>query len=238
MPHQAIRLKYLFYKLFIFLRLPSLACSFFVFLSFSFSLSFSHSFVHSHLSFYLFLAHRTSEHRLLFLFHPDFPAVHIFSSFLPLTPLPHATSIYPPFLLRAHFSPPTAAAESSHHSAAHKGGLRAPVSSTYDPNSAPYFFERLEKHAVTAVRVIACAQGASRLSVRRGRHVGYPWMTRWDEPRVQSMNKVSDLINCKLSSSMKSCVFLVINFVKNDIISNKGYHFCEINLNIKNYYDN
>lgn len=37
---------------------------------------------------------------------------------------------------------------------------------------------------------------------------------------------------------MKSCVFLVINFVKNDIISNKEYHFCEINLNIKNYYDN
>lgn len=175
MPHRAIRLKYLLYKLFIPLRLPSLTHS--PQSSLSISLPLSHSF--AHLSFYLFLAHRTSEHRPLFLFHPDFPAAaRIFSSFLPPTPLPHATSIYPPFLLHTHFSPPTAAAESSRHSAAHKGGLRAPVSSTYDPDSAPYFFERLEKHAVTAVRVIACAQGASRLSIRRGRHVGHPWMTR------------------------------------------------------------
>lgn len=84
MPHRAIRLKYLLYKLFIPLRLPSLTHS--AQSSLSISLPLSHSF--AHLSFYLFLAHRTSEHRPLFLFHPDFPAAaRIFSSFLPPTPL-------------------------------------------------------------------------------------------------------------------------------------------------------
>lgn len=174
MPHRAIRLKYPLYKLFIPLRLlllilrgplllflPLFLIRSLIYLSYYFSLIARASIVFS----FSFILTFQSPAR-------------IFSSFPPLTPLPRATSIYPPLLLHAHFSPPTAAAQSSHHSAAHKGGLRAPVSSTYDPDSAPYFFERLEKHAVTAVRVIACAQGASRLSVRRGRHVGHPWMTR------------------------------------------------------------
>lgn len=118
------------------------------------------------------------------------------------------TSVYPPFLLHAHFSLPTAVAKSPHHSAAHKGGLRAPVSSTYDPNSAPYFFERLEKHAVTAVHVIACAQGASRLSVRRDRHVGHSWVTRRSELVVQSMNKVSELILVNYCLREKNSLFI------------------------------
>lgn len=144
-----------------------------------------------------------NEHRLSFLFHPDFPAavcIFFFSFFLHNS---FFTSVYPPFLLHAHFSLPTAVAKSPHHSAAHKGGLRAPVSSTYDLNPAPYFFERLEKHAVTAVHVIACAQGASRLSVRRDRHVGHSWVTRWSELRVQSMNKVSGLISSYKSLSLQ-----------------------------------
>lgn len=229
MPHHAIRLKYLFYKLFILLRLP-LAHS-------SLSLSFSRSFVRS--SIFLYISRSSHERASSSLSLSSWlfsRGAHFF--FLSSFNSSSSRYIYIPSLSppRSFFSADSAAAESSHHSAAHKGGLRAPVSSTYDPNSAPYFFERLEKHAVTAVHVIACAQGASRLSVRRGRHVGHPWMTRWDEPRVQSMNKVSQLISCKLSSSMKSNVFQ-INFVKNDI-SNKGHHFREIKLKIKNYYDN
>lgn len=151
-----------------------------------------------YLSVYLSLAHRTSEYRRLLLLILLLLSFSLISTFQPrdehfffLPPpsqlLPHTLHLYthPPFLCRAHFSLPSAPAESPcssppfhRHSAAHKGGLRAPVSSTYDPNPAPYFFERLEKHAVTAVRVIACAQGASRLSVCRGRHVGHPWVTR------------------------------------------------------------
>lgn len=192
-PYQAIKLKYFFYRQFISLRLLFFVRPFSIFLPLPPSAS---------LFIYLF-ANRMNEHSLSFLFHPNFPAAaRIFSQFL-FFPLRNSflTSVYPPFLLHAHFSLPTAVAKSPHHSAAHKGGLRVPVSSTYDPNPAPYFFERLEKHAVTAVHVIACAQGASRLSVRRDRHVGHSWVTRRRELGVQSTNKVSWLINiCKLLS--------------------------------------
>lgn len=176
-----------------------------------FLLVFYFSFVHF-LSFFLFLrlrlylfisceSHEWAQSFLSLSSRLSSRGVHFFSFlFFPLRNS-FLTSVYPPFLLHAHFSLPTAVAKSPHHSAAHKGGLRVPVSSTYDPNPAPYFFERLEKHAVTAVHVIACAQGASRLSVRRDRHVGHSWVTRRRELGVQSMNKVSGLINiCKLLS--------------------------------------
>lgn len=192
MPHRAIKVKYFFYKRFI--------KEIFVFyFSFGhFHLSSSHP---ARPSIYLSLVNRMNEHSLPFLFYPAFPAAawhfFFFSFFLRNSFL---TSIYPPFLLRAHFFLPSAAmAKPPHHSAAHKGGLRVPVSSTYDPNPAPYFFERLEKHAVTAVHVIACAQGASRLSVCRDRHVGHSWVTRRSKLGVQSTNEVSGSINvCKL----------------------------------------
>lgn len=163
-----------------------------------------------------------NEHSLSFLFYPAFPAaacVFFFRFFLRNSFL---TSVYLPFLHRAHFFfcrplwP-----KSPHHSAAHKGGLRVPVSSTYDPNPAPYFFERLEKHAVTAVHVIACAQGASRLSVCRDRHVGHSWMTRRSELGVQSMNKVSGLTNVFVNYCLREKLFL--EYLSNEISENEMF---------------
>lgn len=176
-PHQTTKLKYFFYK-----RLISLCLLFSMFLP------------PPRLSvcLFIYLLNCVNEHSLSFLFHPDFPAAACIFSFLSffVTPSSH---LYILSSSRSFFSADRCGWP--HHSAAHKGGLRVPVSSTYDPNSAPYFFERLEKHAVTAVHVIACAQGASRLSVRRDRHVGHSWWPVRSELGVQSMNKVSGLIN-------------------------------------------
>lgn len=94
MPHQAIKLKYFFYKRFI----KEILVFYFSFSHFPpFSLFLARP------SIYLSLANRMNGHSLSFLFYPAFPAAawHFFFSFFPRNSF--LTSVYPPFLLRAHF---------------------------------------------------------------------------------------------------------------------------------------